>query len=145
MQSVFMPYRPEPGEVVPVENELIRHIRRETEEDGFVLWRGPSGWVVSFRHPDGMQVDAAFCGVGEVPSISQGGIGSLKSFAPMARNPSWCRAEAGRARKVTEQRESRRRKALQEKQEEYDDLCRFVRRQLARRGDLRADLPWLRH
>jgi len=145
MQSILFPYRPEPGEVIPIENETIDAIRRKAEDDKLVLWRNESGWVVSCQFENGTQVDTAFCGNGERPSITASTIASITSFVKLARNPARCAQEIKCAEEATKRRETTRLKRMQEKQEEYDDLCRFVRRRLSRQGSVLADMPWLKH
>jgi hypothetical protein len=122
--SIFMPYRPFPGEVVPIETDLVHAVRREAKDDRFITWRESTGWVLSYKDDDGRVVDVAFLGSGEMPVATRGTIESAVSFLTAARCP---RENAEKAKKETEEKERNKLRALEEKQGAELEFKKFLR------------------
>lgn len=123
--SIFMPYRPEPGYCIPIETDLVRAVRRLTEDDHFITWLNGGAWVLSYRVGDGKQVDAAFLGSAALPQASRGTVESMVSFVKALKSQ---REEYAGAQRQMDQDEKRRLQKLTDEQAEEQDYRDFLRR-----------------
>lgn len=130
-------YRPGPGEVIPIETDVAKSIRRETKNERFFTWRNANGgWVVGYKYDDGRIFDAAFAGSGEMPEITRGTIDSLISMIKVGLDNPAPLAEVERKLLSTEKERLR---IAQEKNNEVLEQRRSLRRRI--RSNVKKDHP----
>ena len=139
--AILLPWRPEPGEMVPCETEALRKINEALPDSRgkFVTWKNREGeWVVSYTMGDGHILDLAFLGGGDRPLLTEGGLASIKSAVQALK---YNRGPVAEAQRAIERKNKAVRVDLDEQQREELHYRRFLRR---RAGVHYSDHPFFK-